>query len=42
MGDPLDTQGQGWGFGLVYWGLTPEQQPGSYQGSERMMMMFVS
>ena len=20
------------GFGLVYWGLTPQQQPGSYQG----------
>ena len=19
-------------FGLVYWGLTPQQQPGSYQG----------
>ena len=25
------------GFGLVYWGLTPQQQPGSYQGSEMMM-----
>ena len=24
-------------FGLVYWGLTP-QQPGSYQGGEMMMM----
>ena len=23
--------------GLVYWGLTPQQQPGSYQGSEMMM-----
>ena len=22
---------------LVYWGLTPEQQPGSYQGGEMMM-----
>ena len=22
--------------GLVYWGLTPQQQPGSYQGSEMM------
>ena len=22
------------GFGLVYWGLTPPQQPGSYQGGE--------
>ena len=31
-----------WGewFGLlVYWGLTPQQQPGSYQGGEMMMMM---
>ena len=26
-------------FGLVYWGLTPQQQPGSYQGGEMMMMM---
>ena len=25
------------GFGLVYWGLTPQQQPGSYQGGEMMM-----
>ena len=25
-------------FGLVYWGLTPQQQPGSYQGGEMMMM----
>ena len=25
--------------GLVYWGLTPQQQPGSYQGGEMMMMM---
>ena len=24
-------------FGLVYWGLTPQQQPGSYQGGEMMM-----
>ena len=24
--------------GLVYWGLTPQQQPGSYQGGEMMMM----
>ena len=23
--------------GLVYWGLTPQQQPGSYQGGEMMM-----
>ena len=25
------------GSGLVYWGLTPQQQPGSYQGGEMMM-----
>ena len=25
------------GFSLVYWGLTPQQQPGSYQGGEMMM-----
>ena len=24
-------------FGLVYWGLTPQQQPGPYQGGEMMM-----
>ena len=24
-------------LGLVYWGLTPQQQPGSYQGGEMMM-----
>ena len=24
-------------FSLVYWGLTPQQQPGSYQGGEMMM-----
>ena len=24
-------------FGLVYWGLTPQQQPGSYQGGEMML-----
>ena len=30
-----------WGFGLVYWGLTPQQQPGSYQGGEMMMMKSV-
>ena len=23
--------------GLVHWGLTPQQQPGSYQGGELMM-----
>ena len=25
-------------LGLDYWGLTPHQQPGSYQGGEMMMM----
>ena len=25
----------------VYWGLTPQQQPGSYQGGEMMMMKSV-
>ena len=24
-------------FGSVHWGLTPQQQPGSYQGGEMMM-----
>ena len=24
-------------IGLVYWGLTPQQQPGPYQGGEMMM-----
>ena len=28
-------------LGLVYWGLTPPQQPGSYQGGEMMMMKSV-
>ena len=28
------------GFG-IYWGLTPQQQPGSYQGGEMMMMKSV-
>ena len=28
-------------FGLVYWGLTPQQQPGSYQGGEMMIMKSV-
>ena len=28
-------------FGLVYWGLTPQQQPRSYQGGEMMMMKSV-
>ena len=26
---------------LVYWGVTPQQQPGSYQGGEMMMMKSV-
>ena len=26
---------------LVYWGLTPQQQPGSYQGDEMMMNSFL-
>ena len=25
----------------MYWGLTPQQQPGSYQGGEMMMMKSV-
>ena len=29
------------GFGSVHWGLTPQQQPGSYQGGEMMMMKSV-
>ena len=29
------------GMVLVYWGLTPQQQPGSYQGGEMMMMKSV-
>ena len=28
-------------FGLVYWGITPQQQPGSYQGGGMMMMKSV-
>ena len=28
-------------FGCVYWGLMPQQQPGSYQGGEMMMMKSV-
>ena len=28
-------------FSLVYWGLTPQQQPGSYQVSEMTMMKSV-
>ena len=27
--------------GLVYWGLTPQKLPGSYQGGEMMMMMMM-
>ena len=27
--------------GLVFWGLTPQQQPGSYQGGKMMMMKSV-
>ena len=26
---------------MVYWGLTPQQQPGSYQGGEMMMKSVV-
>ena len=33
----LLSEGDKVGFGLVYWGLTPQQQPGSYQGGEMMM-----
>ena len=29
-------------FGLVYWGLTPQQQPGSYQGGDDDDEMSVS
>ena len=29
------------GLGLAYWGLTPQQQPGSSQGGEMMMMKSV-
>ena len=32
---------KGRGKDLVYWGLTPQQQPGSYQGGEMMMMKSV-
>ena len=28
-------------YSSVHWGLTPPQQPGSYQGSEMMMMMMM-
>ena len=34
----VSTRFEGGGGGyLVYWGLTPQQQPGSYQGIEMMM-----
>ena len=38
---PLYTVYLGFGFIGVYWGLTPQQQPGSYQGGEMMMMKSV-
>ena len=31
------THGHPITIGLVYWGLTPQQQQGSYQGGEMMM-----
>ena len=37
----LRCASQTFGVGLVYWGLTPQQQPGSYQGGEMMMMKSV-
>ena len=37
----VDSQIRAVWFGLVYWGLTPQQQPGSYQGGEMMMMKSV-
>ena len=30
-----------WYWVWFYWGLTPQQQPGSYQGGEMMMMMMM-
>ena len=33
----FDSRLQMDGLVLVYWGLTPQQQPGSYQGGEMMM-----
>ena len=33
------SQGGVWVW--VYWGLTPQQQPGSYQGGEMMMMIMM-
>ena len=35
--DIIDETIEYFRFGLVYWGLTPQQQPGSYQGGEMMM-----
>ena len=35
------TVHKGFKGGLVYWGLTPQQQPGSYQDGEMMMMKSV-
>ena len=34
LGEKLEFQHKLPGFGLVYWGLTPQQRPGSYQGGE--------
>ena len=34
-------RGGGLVFSLVYWSLTPQQKPGSYQGGEMMMMKSV-
>ena len=36
-----DAGGGGLVFSLVYWSLTPQQKPGSYQGGEMMMMKSV-
>ena len=33
-----DVDMQDW-FGLVYWGLTPQQQPGSYQGDDKISFL---
>ena len=33
----LCNRGRRQKVGLVYWGLTPQQQPGPYQGGEMMM-----
>ena len=34
---PIISEGKHSHKGLVYWGLTPQQQPGAYQGGEMMM-----